>query len=171
MTNEEQRELNIHFEELKNGNSQALEPIYLTMHPYLVNIYKRKLPNPELVKELISETFSIVIQKVQTVIFNKNCCAWICKIAKFVFKNLNRREYKHSLENNLDFIPELKDKDVLISVALMKLDPITREVIYLKYYKDLTEVEIVKVLKISKSSVSRRHQSGIQKLKGMIDNE
>ena len=171
MTKEKQRELNIHFEELKKGNSDALEHIYLTMHPYLVNIYRAKLQNPALVQELISETFSIVIDKVKTLTFTKNCCAWICKIAKYVFKNLNRREYKHSLENNMDFIPELKEKDILISVALMKLDPITRQVIYYRYYKDLSEDDIVKILKISKSSVSRRHKSGIEKLKGILNYE
>lgn len=171
MTKEQQSELNLHFEELKNGNSQALDYIYLIMHPYLVNIYKRILPNPELVKELISETFDIVIDKVQYLKFTKNCCAWICKIAKYVFKNLNRRESKHALENNLDFLPELNEKNTLLAVSLMKLEPPMREVIYLKYYKDLSEDEIANVLKISKSSVSRRHRTAIRKLKGMIDYE
>lgn len=60
------------------------------------------------------------------------------------------------------------DSQILINESLNNLDPLEQDVIKIRYFNDLTQVETAKVLGISQVKVSRIENKGKQKIKEYI---
>ena len=60
------------------------------------------------------------------------------------------------------------DDRILIEDSLKELDPLEQDVIKIRYFEDLTQMETAKVLGISQVKVSRLEQKGKQKIKEYI---
>lgn len=69
-----------------------------------------------------------------------------------------------------DCIGESKDVDsqILINESLNNLEPLEQDVIKIRYFNDLTQIETAKVLGISQVKVSRIENKGKQKIKEYI---
>jgi RNA polymerase sporulation-specific sigma factor len=60
------------------------------------------------------------------------------------------------------------DDQILIDESLKKLEPLEQDVIKIRYFSDLTQMETAEVLGISQVKVSRLEQKGKQKIKEYI---
>lgn len=64
----------------------------------------------------------------------------------------------------VDFTPEINEK-IALKQAIERLLPEEREIIYLRYYKGLTQSETGRVLNMTQVTVSRRETKALQKLR------
>lgn len=70
---------------------------------------------------------------------------------------------KESLGKTEDY-----ENQILINDSINRLDPLEQDVIKIRYFEDLTQMETAKVLGISQVKVSRIEQKGKQKIKEYI---
>lgn len=67
----------------------------------------------------------------------------------------------------VDFTPELNEK-IALKQAIEKLDTEEQEIIYLRYFKNLTQTETGKALSLTQVSVSRKEAKALKKLKAEL---
>ena len=60
------------------------------------------------------------------------------------------------------------DEQIMINDSLENLEPLEQDVIRIRYFEDLTQMETAKVLGISQVKVSRLEQKGKAKIKEYI---
>ena len=68
----------------------------------------------------------------------------------------------------VDFTPEINER-VALKQAISKLPPDEREVIYLRYFKCMTQSETGRVLGITQVSVSRKEAKALTRLRGELE--
>jgi RNA polymerase sigma-70 factor (ECF subfamily) len=61
-----------------------------------------------------------------------------------------------------------KDQQALLEQALEKLEPGQREVLVLRHYEDLSNVEVARVLNLSEAGASLRHLKAVQRLSELL---
>lgn len=142
---------------------KELEGMYLayaqTVYKYLIYLTQ----NEELSEELTQETFYQASRTIKN--FKGECkvSVWLCQIAKHLwYKHLekNRKIDVVSFDENLSFIPSMdniesdmlkSEKKVELFRKIHLLDPISKEVIYLRLSGELSFSEIGDVLNKSET--------------------
>lgn len=155
------------------GDWEAFKKLKDKMYPILFKFLRRYCFDDELIKDIISSTFCIIIEKSNKKMLYLNCLSWIISIAKNQMIN-HIRKYKNivysdkldsiSYENNLI-------KHLSVKQALDNLDFKSRQFIYLLYYEKVKHKEISKIMKISKSTIQRRNKEILLYLKEQISDE
>ncbi len=68
----------------------------------------------------------------------------------------------------IDFTPEINEK-IALKQAIVKLPPDERQIIYLRYFKNMTQSETGRVLSMTQVSVSRKEARALARLKGELE--
>lgn len=103
-----------------------------------------------------------------------NPFGWILKIVRNTALDfLRARKPQTSAEEfysltSSDYSPEKLDEAVTLEVAISKLESSEKQVIYLKYFVDMTVREIAAELNLSKSSAQRLIEKAEQSLKNLL---
>ena len=130
--------------------------------------------NPDLAEELTQETFYQALKGLNS--FRGDCApqTWLCAIAKRLwYRELSRRGRTPPVEEALERVPapddpaletEEKDDRLLLYRAIQKLDPETREVIYLRLAGDFSFREIGTILNHTEVWARTRFYRGKEKL-------
>ena len=87
MNIDKKTKVNILVKEIGKGNDEAFEELYKLIYKDLFYFLRKYTYDTEDIKDVISNTFLIVIEKSKNLLFYKNCYSWIFKIAKFKQKN------------------------------------------------------------------------------------
>ncbi len=127
-----------------------------------------------LAEDVMQETFVVAINQINK--FRGECeiSVWLFSIAK---KILYKKLKKDNIDNHVDIddlriaddtnIEEeyiLKDDKIKLFEALQKLDPVTREVMYLRLTGELTYKEIGKILNKTENWAKVTYFRGKQKI-------
>lgn len=165
MTKENKIRINQLVEQLSLNNLSAFDELYAIIYEPLFCFLKRYQYNDDIVKEAISETFSYLIDNAQTRLFFINCYSWILTIAKNKLRNISRKE--HSDNVSLDelvnvpsekyYCDQITDRLILDSIT-SKLPIQDQRLLTLIYQQDLNYAQISRIMKISKSTIIRRHK-------------
>jgi len=70
----------------------------------------------------------------------------------------------------IELIPDssyesINNEDLLL--LLQQLDPLSKKIIYLKYYCNYTQSEIAKILDTTQSTISRLEKKALEKMKSL----
>ena len=155
-------------------NADSIEKFY-RLYSKDVYIYTFSLcKNEQLAEDIMQETFVVAINQINK--FRGDCeiSVWLFSIAK---KILYKKTKKNSIYNmvpidefeladNISIEEDCINKDNKLKLfeALQKLDPNTREVMYLRLTGDLTFKEIGKILNRTESWAKVTFFRGKQKL-------
>ena len=155
-------------------NADSIEKFY-RLYSKDVYIYTFSLcKNEQLAEDIMQETFVVAINQINK--FRGDCeiSVWLFSIAK---KILYKKTKKNSIYNmvpidefeladNISIEEDCINKDNKLKLfeALQKLDPNTREVMYLRLTGDLTFKEIGKILNRTESWTKVTFFRGKQKL-------
>lgn len=155
------------------GNWDAFKKLKDLMYPILFKFLRRYSFDNELIKDIISATFCIVIEKSNNKMLYLNCFSWIISIAKNQMINHIRKNKNIMYSDKMDMISYESNiiKKLSIKQALDKLDYKSKQFIYLLYYEKVKQKEIGKIMKISKSTIQRRNKEILLYLKEQISDE
>lgn len=163
MTKEEIKLINSLVKSLKGNNENAFVILYKKMYKILFGYLKRFTNNEDIIKDTISSTFLIVIEKSKTKIIYKNCYAWIVGIARNTMcKNLRKTNREIDIENFENIIEDLNykyenfEEKISFNSVLSSLKKIDKCIVFLKYYCDFTNLQIAKLMHLSLSTLKRR---------------
>lgn len=68
----------------------------------------------------------------------------------------------------IEYIKDNNQKDIILEYGIDKLDPLSKKVIILKYYKSYSQKEISKMLNCSQAKVSRIEKDALNNIKKWI---
>lgn len=164
---EKKTKVNILVKEIGKGNDDAFEELYKLIYKDLFYFLRKFTYDIEDIKDVIENTFLIVIEKSKNLLFYKNCYSWIFKISKYKMFNLNRKikqeikldDMHNSLFGTIDTFSKIS-----LSFIIDSLPKDLKLIFYLRYNKNYTLQEISKMTNLSTSTIKRR----ISELKNII---
>lgn len=168
--------MSISWSEVKKGNDQEWRNLFRQHAGFLYAYGMKFAHNEELVKDTIQELFLNIYEKRHTLSEPTFIRAYLCSGLRNRLINEMKKEspvfleegdYEFTLyvdaENSEEDEEEKQYKK--IQGLLNKLTNRQREVIYLKYFKGLSNEEIAKVLDINKQSVANLISDGLKQMK------
>jgi len=184
MMDNEMRERDYYlWERFKKGDKNALSLIYKSNYSFLYDYGYRILRNQDIVRECIQELFFNIITHVDSLSTPRSIRAYL--IASLRRKLFNRVEYEHNYQfmdddsgysfelvtSHEDFIIDeeidaLKKSELQININ--KLPAREKEIIYLKYFKNMEYEEITKIMGIHYDSARKLVSRAIKNLRDMF---
>lgn len=141
----------------------------------LTGLCTAMLRDTQLAQDVVQDTFIQAYQKMDS--FRGECSekTWLTRIAINNCRNHLRSSWFRLVDRSItpDMLPEVGSQadacDRFIFSAVQGLPKKHREIILLRFYQDLTLIEIGNVLGISVSAVSRRLTKAMQLLKPSLE--
>ena len=127
-------------------------------------------------EDVVHDSFIKIVRFAKSFKSGQSPYGWIMKIVKNTALDYIK-SYKLHPEvseeqifslSSLDYSPEKRENAIMLEMALKKLAPDERRIIYLVYYLDMTIREIAAELKISKSAAQRLKDKAEEKLKALL---
>lgn len=173
---------NEEFLKLKKRDPEIFEKIYNT---YKEDIYNYIMilsdNNKQLSDEVFSTTIVSALESVHTLKHNKNIFGWFMKITKNRFMDYLRNQYRiknisdkvkinlqtENLSAQQDPVDQIvkNNKLTVLNLALNNIKPKYKDIIVLKYYKQLTHQQIAERVQKSRDAVESLLYRAITSLK------
>ncbi len=151
---------------------EAFSVVYETYKVMIFRICYVYLQNIEDSEDAVVETFIKFLKAQKVLKTEKDQRRYLTRIAVNVSKDMLRKKKTVAIADLVVPVEEKKNyKNDIIWQQVNKLENKYRDIILLRYLKDLPYKEIAKVLKISESLARKRHERAIKKLKEVLVNE
>ena len=173
---------------LKSRDMDMLDTLILTYQHRLFRYLLYLTSSRELSEDLFQETWMRVLQRGAQYNGAARFDTWLFTIARNLVIDVRRKRTMASLEEMCDtsnderpFEPRssdptpfdnclLRENGERVAAALLTLDPLSREVLVLRFYEELSLEEIAKVTRAHLSTVKSRLYRGLAALKPRIVN-
>ncbi len=149
------------WEGLRQGEKSAFDQIYYLYVKLLFNYGKRYTANDELIEDCIQNLFTDLWVKRKKLGKTNNIKAYLLlSIKRRILRQIGIQQKKLMVHLHVDFVFEFSVEDKMIQEAnhvekvkqlnrtLTKLTPKQKEVIYLKFYEDLSYKEIAEIMNV-----------------------
>lgn len=149
---------------IAEGDETGVELLYSSMGKWMLLIAKGVTGNKVIAEDAVQESFLRITENIEKYEKNTNACAWVCRIvhntAVNELKKYKGKEYcpidEIEIVSGEESMEKRSESRLLVEQLMKKLDPpILREMIYRKYFLDMTVREIAKEIGKSKSYVSK----------------
>ena len=170
------KEVNDYLSAIKHGDNSKFKPLYEMIASRILGVARYYLVDRSYCEDVVSEVFQKLYLYINSYDESKDGYSWICRITRNVAFNFNNKIMQNpdSVESDSALIEETLTEDaerrVDILRAIDKLDPESREIVYLRYYLRNTYQEIGDKLHISKVAVKKKIDKILLKLKKYIVN-
>ncbi|WP_321438021.1 RNA polymerase sigma factor [uncultured Bacteroides sp.] len=168
--------MSVSWNEIKKGNNNEWRILFRENAEFLYAYGMKMVHNEDLVKDTVQELFLHIYEKRSTLSKPQFIKAYLCsglrnrlinELKKESPESLEEGDYRFDLyidaENSEKYEEEKQYKK--IQTLLDRLTNRQREVIYLKYFKGLSNEEIAKALDINKQSVANLISDGLKQMK------
>ena len=157
----------------QNGCNDSFDKLIKDRGKKLYKVVYCYVKNEQIALDIVSETTFkayINIHKLKNIEFFDT---WLMKIAinealiaiKKQKKIMYLEDYKKDIEENKEPVEEKMD----LYKALDKLKKEDKEILVLKYFADLTFIEISKVMKKSENTIKTKHYRALEKIKKILE--
>jgi RNA polymerase sigma-70 factor (ECF subfamily) len=143
-------------EKLRNRDMDAFESLYNTFRNRIYGyLFVKTGRNGEIASDLLHETFASALDSAHTLRNGSNVSSWLYTIASRRFTDYLRAKYKSNETANIDDYIIASDENTedecarqeeisFLYCALERIKDKYRDIIELKYFKEMTEKEIAK---------------------------
>jgi RNA polymerase sigma factor (sigma-70 family) len=174
----EEREL---WNRLKSGDTNAFGQISTRYYRLLFDYGRKFTKDRELIKDVIQDVLLLIWQKRGQIDTNENVKLYLLKIVRNrLYKELQKQQLRAS-EDYFDLLETTDSEEALIistestqsilaklNLHLKNLPKRQQEVLFLKFYEDLTNDEIAEVMHINRQSVANLLYNGLRLLKNRV---
>lgn len=163
---------------ISQNSEDGIDIIYEAMAKVMFVIAKDITNDSFLAEDVVQDSLLKIVQNANSYKKNSNAYAWICKITKNTALNTVKTMNNNPTIDIDEFASISDDSDLtnkthtqLLVEQLMDsiTPPIVREMVYMKYFLDMSVREIAKEIKKSKSYVSKEIQKAETKMKNLIN--
>lgn len=148
--------LNDLIQSIIDGNSNALDEIYLIMRKVMFSIAYIILWNIQDAEDAVHDTFIMIVKKAKMFTYKNNAYAWINSITKNVAKNkLKKRKNRNEHPLNDDIKPNrlIEDNGLVVKEIFGLLNNYEKDLIIFKYWYGLSFSEIGKIVHKPKPTI------------------
>ncbi len=167
------------------GDSDAFTYLFVQTNAMVMRYCRTYLKDEALAEDASQETYLSAFRKINDIKDPMLFVAWLKQIACHVCYDMTAKYLSKQneltdeviletvMDSNESSSPEdsyfSKDEKKRLREALDKLPPKEKEIIILRFYRDLKIDEIALAVNLSKSTVKRAIQSGTENLKKLMD--
>lgn len=172
MEKNELLEINFLLQRIAQCDEQALISLYEKIGSRILSVVKGIVKDHILAEDVIQETMIKIVKNASSFKKYDNGYGWICTIARNESYNLLRtRKIEYDIDNfyNIsDFSLNISSIKIDVNIAMDKLDPADRKLIWMKYMLGMTVREIAKEVKESKSNIAIKIIKAEKELKKLL---
>ena len=169
-------QLNEMLRDLKMGDADALDGIYVTIGRRMFALARGIVKNNADAEDVIQECFLKIVRFIRSFQEGTNGYAWIMRIVRNTALDFVRKNKRTATEDLDEFFhltderysADRREEALLLEDALQKLTDGERRMIYYRYYLDFTVRDIAKETGLSKSAAHRALMSAEDKLKKLL---
>lgn len=149
---------------IADGDDLGVDLLYGCMGKVMLTVAQGVLGDHYLAEDAVQESFLRIIKNIKQYKKGTNGYAWVCRIVRNTALNMAKSEgiRQSAVLDEFSFIADSENTvdEVTARVLTESLmnslhPPIVREMIYMKYFLDMTVREIAKEIGMSKSYVSK----------------
>lgn len=147
---------------IKDGESGALDELYAATYNHLKLVALNYLVNNSDLDDVLNEAYYKSYKYIKSVNFNRDGYNWLCKIVQHLCYDYNNRrgavDYVEKVFQNTLFSEiegEMLEKCQIYQI-IQKFSVQDQQLIYLKFWEDLSLSEITKRTGIKKSTIHKR---------------
>lgn len=143
--------------ELANQRNEFFEKLYLEHYARLIKYAERRLDDHALVQDLVAETMTTALEKIDTLMVHKFPKGWLIKVLSNKIRNeTNRKRYRSEVALLDIDVPCDGFADMLMSIP-EDLPEIEKNILILRYQYQLDFHQIAERLGMKESAVRKRH--------------
>lgn len=143
-------------------SKEEFDELFGSISGHLLYIAKIYVSDKNLVEDVVAETFTRMLNYIDTFDPTQDGYNWLCRIAQRVAYDFNEKEKKIDLaEINYaskrqygDYESVLSEMEFLDSIAILQDDE--KDIMYRRFVCDESITEIAKSYKVSKAAISQR---------------
>lgn len=153
-------EINNILHKLQKGNISLQETLFYKTHNHLKVIAFKYTYNKNDIEDVLIDAYARIFQYIHTFNKWKDGYNWMCKIVQNVAYDFNKdsgiSQYGEDDSGIFGKYFNMFENKWALMQELARLEKSDQELIFLKFWEDLTYREIARKLKTSKSTVHRR---------------
>lgn len=169
-------QLNEMLRDMRNGNADAVEGVYLTVGRRMFALAIGIVKNRADAEDVVQESLLKLVRSVSSFREGTNGYAWVMRIVRNTALDRlrsNRRAATEDLDAFFSLADERYSEDrreeaLLLENALALLSEEEKRMIYYRYYLDLTVREIARETGMSKSAAARALLRAEEKLRELL---
>lgn len=150
---------------IKDGNDNGVDLLYSFMGKTMLMVARGVVRDSFFAEDAVQDSFLKIVKNIGKYKKGTNAYAWVCKIVRNTALNALKSSLNHPTENIDEFFclsdgNDVEDKtttQLLVEKLMNSLaPPIVKQMIYMKYFLDMTVREIAKEIGKSKSYVAKK---------------
>lgn len=168
--NIDKKEVNLLVRQVKQGDDDAFERLYLLLKLPLLKFVNKYVSNPDAADDIVHNTFLCLYSR-PIKNFN-NCFGWIFTVARNLSINyLNKSKFEVATDTRLLKTGgrPLSAEELDVKRFLSRLDNGERELFVLKYEADLTFKTLAGIYGTSESVLKRKMKKIVERLRGSLE--
>lgn len=170
-------EVNEYLSAIKNGDITQLKPLFDLVGNHMSYVARYYLIDKSYCDDVIIEALQKIYLYINSYEEGKDGYNWICRIVQNIAYNYNEKTPKSYGTEEIAVAKKLADNDFTKHIeekldllrAIDSLEPESRELVYLYFFLGKSFEEIGDELHLNKSSVKRRLDKILLKLKKFIE--
>lgn len=170
------KEVNEYLSAIKHGDNSKFKPLYEMIASRILGVARYYLIDRSYCDDVVSEVFQKIYLYINSYDESRDGYSWICRITRNIAFNFNNKVSQKpgnpepdSVHQELALVEDAERRVDILRV-IDKLDPESREIVYLRFYLHSTYQEIGDKLHISKVAVKKKIDKILLKLKNYIVN-
>ena len=168
------KEVNKLLNAIKRGHISKFDKLFDLTANHLLGVARYYLENRSYCEDVVADVFEKIFIYIYAYDEKQDGYNWMCKITENVAHDYNKRFFQEV--SLFDACPERDIKQELridelyldVSLAVDKLDPESRELVYKRFYFDRSYEDIGKDYNLTKSAVKKRIDKILIKLKKIL---
>src|SRR5690348_11247353 len=170
----------------RRGDTEAFAQLIRRYERVALSVAFGVLGNGDAAGDVVQETFLRAWQRLHELKTPAHFATWICGIARNLAIDTRRRSKHSKVASDVGDIAMLADtaqqwslnpldeldrreQHALVARALDSLDEVTRPIVTLRYYNDLSSKEIAQLLQLSPAAVDMRLSRARQQLRKILE--
>lgn len=159
------KELDALVQRYQAGDRDAFDDIYYETQTSVYLSIKTYIREPQIIEDLMQDTYVRVIQNIEKYKKGTNFKAWISCVARNIAINYYNKEKRVDIldVNDVTFVQE--EPESKLDYYLSLVEGIERDVIIYHIVLDMKFKDIAKIMEIPQSTVFAKYKSAIEKMK------
>ena len=162
---------------IKDGNDNGVDLLYSVMGKIMLTVARGVCKDLFTAEDVVQESFLKIVKNIHQYKNGTNAYAWVCRIVRNTALNTIKPLKNHKTENIDEFfsisdgidIEEKTTTQLLVDKLMNSLaPPIVKQMIYMKYFLDMTVRDIAKEIGKSKSYVAKEIAKAEEFMKDML---
>jgi len=162
---------------IATGKEEGVNKLYECMGKTMLFVARQVVKDKFAAEDVVQDSFLKIVKNISGYKKGTNAYGWVCKIVRNTALNSIYGERKHPTSDIEEFnlIPDDEDVEekstsrILVERLMNSLSPpIVKQMIYMKYFLDMTVREIAKEVGKSKSYVAKEIAKAEEFMKNML---